>query len=88
MGITYSSFRNILDLDSLNCLETCVAKCRPSSRRQVGELATFVFAGGDAFEVHNAEVQPLLEPDAVHDADHLKSQHVLPQVLTNLTQTN
>lgn len=51
---------------------------------------TFVLAGRDAFEVDNAEVQPLLQPDAVHDADHLKSQHVLPQVLSNLTrkQTN
>lgn len=51
---------------------------------------TFVLAGGDAFEVDNAEVQPLLQPDAVHDADHLKSQHVLPQVFSNLTrkQTN
>lgn len=47
---------------------------------------TFVLAGRDAFEVDNAEVQPLLQPDAVHDADHLKSQHVLPQVLSNLTR--
>ena len=45
---------------------------------------TFVLAGGDAFEVDDAEVQPLLQPDAVHDADHLQSQHVLPQVLPNL----
>lgn len=48
---------------------------------------TFVLAGGDAFEVDDAEVQPLLQPDAVHDADHLEGQHVLPQVLSNLTQT-
>lgn len=47
-------------------------------------LCTFVFAGGDAFEVDDAEVQPLLQPDAVHDADHLKGQHVLPQVLSHL----
>lgn len=40
--------------------------------------ATFVLASGNAFEVDNAEVQPLLQPDAIHDADHLKSQHVLP----------
>lgn len=50
-------------------------------------LCTFVFAGGDAFEVDNAEVQPLLQPDAIHDADHLKSQHVLPQVLSHLKHT-
>lgn len=46
---------------------------------------TFVFASGDAFEVDNAEVQPLLQPDAVHNADHLKGQHILPEVFSNLT---
>ena len=45
---------------------------------------TFVFASGDAFEVDDAEVEPLLQPDAIHDADHLQSQHVLPQVFSNL----
>lgn len=48
--------------------------------------ATFVFAGGDAFEVDDAEVQPLLQPDTIHDADHLQSQHVLPQVFSDLIQ--
>ena len=50
-----------------------------------GVHGTFVFASRDAFEVDHAQVQALLQPDAVHDADHLEGQHVLPQVLSHLT---
>lgn len=46
--------------------------------------STVVFPGGDAFEVDDAQVQSLLKPDAVHDPDHLQSQHVLPQVFSHL----
>ena len=53
-----------------------------------GACGTFVFASRDAFEVDHAQVQALLQPDAVHDADHLEGQHVLPQVLSHLAQVH
>lgn len=38
-------------------------------------------AGGETFEDDHPHVQTLLDPDLVHDADDLQSQHVLPQVV-------
>lgn len=54
----------------------------------LGVTFTLVLSGGDALEVDDAQVQSFLEPDPVHDPDHLQSQHVLPQVLPDLDQTN
>ena len=37
-----------------------------------------------AVERHHPEVEPLLQPQLVHDADHLDGQHVLPQIVSHL----
>lgn len=48
--------------------------------------STFIFVGGDALKIDHTEVQALLQPDAIHDANHLKSQHVLPEIFSHLKQ--
>lgn len=47
-------------------------------------VVTFVFACRNTLEIDHAQIQTLLQPDSIHDTDHLKSQHVLPQVFTDL----
>jgi len=41
-------------------------------------------AGRLAAERHHLEVQSVLQPEFVHDADDLKCQHVLTKVVTRL----
>lgn len=39
-------------------------------------------SSGETFEDDHPHVQTLLDPDLVHDPDHLQSQHVLAQVVS------
>lgn len=41
-------------------------------------------ARGEAAENHHAHVQPLLDPDLTHDANHLQGEHVLAKVVPAL----
>lgn len=39
-------------------------------------------AGGEAFEDDHPHVQAFVDPDFVHDANHLQGQHILAQVIS------
>lgn len=41
-------------------------------------------ASGEAAENDHAHVQPLLDPDLAHDANHLQGEHVLAKVVPTL----
>lgn len=56
--------------------------------QRINKAQTSASAGGAAPEQDHPHVQTLLDPDLVHDADHLQGQHVLPQVVPRLTQTH
>lgn len=43
-------------------------------------------ARGEAAEDDHAHVQPLLDPDLAHDANHLQGQHVLAKVVPALDE--
>lgn len=43
-------------------------------------------AGGEAAENHHTHVQPLLDPDLAHDANHLQGEHVLTKVIPTLEE--
>lgn len=41
-------------------------------------------ASGEAAEDDHAHIQPLLDPDLAHDANHLQGEHVLAKVVPTL----
>lgn len=49
-------------------------------------MLTYLVAGGHDGEGDHLEVEARLEPQPVHQPDHLDDQHVLPQVVANLPQ--
>ena len=49
-----------------------------------GDALTSPPARGEAAKVDHPHVQPLLNPDLVHDADDLQRQHILPEVVSRL----
>ena len=60
---------------SLHLTNTCLAGIHLC-------VLTSSSARGETFEDDHPHVQALLDPDLVHDADHLQGQHVLPQVVS------